>query len=321
MHDAAFKTVFCHPAAIERLVRRYAPERVGDIDFSTLRKLDAQLVGEALVRRYPDMLWIASTTAGDRRVVVQLEFQGKREPLMALRMAVYQMLTVQQLLRRTPSLRPSRSLDVLSFVIHHGGGRARASASLRRLFPSWVPGDYRLISRSPGGSKGDLAQTILQLEQDRSVDATLEVVGELTLIADETGSDYDRLMAECVAEMLVSTKRITREQLGEVRTMAEVATTYQRSLEEYGRRRYRRGRDEGIRQGRDEGIRQGQAAILVQLAREKFGSHAAEQLSPVVHQDPDPARLSAVASALLASVTADEFAARIRTLSPERLSS
>ena len=63
--------------------------------------------------------------------------------------------------------------------------------------------------------------------------------------------------------------------------MAEVATTYQRSLEEYGRR----------------------------------------QLSPAVHQDPDPARLSAVASALLASVTADEFAARIRTLSPERLSS
>ena len=39
--------------------------------------------------------------------------------------------------------------------------------------------------------------------------------------------------------------------------MAEAAATYQRSLEEYGRRHFREGRDEGHRQGRDEGIRVG----------------------------------------------------------------
>ena len=188
--------------AIERLVRAYASEYADRIDFSTLEKLDAELVGEALVRRYPDMLWMARTSEGPGRVVIQLEFQGARDRLMALRMGVYQLLTVQQLLRRRPSLRSGQPLEMLSFVIYHGRGPGKAPTSLRQLFPRWVPGDYRVISPTAGGFEGDLAQSILKLERDHSVEGTLAAVAVLTRIADETGDDYDRLMAECVGEML-----------------------------------------------------------------------------------------------------------------------
>ncbi len=58
------------------MVRAYAPERADGIDFSTLEKLDAEQVGEALVRRYPDMLWTAWTRDGGARVMILLEFQG-----------------------------------------------------------------------------------------------------------------------------------------------------------------------------------------------------------------------------------------------------
>lgn len=75
--------IFCHPVAIERLVRTYASEYADRIDFSTLEKLDAELVGEALVRRYPDMLWIVRSAEASGRVVIQLEFQGARDRLMA----------------------------------------------------------------------------------------------------------------------------------------------------------------------------------------------------------------------------------------------
>ena len=99
--------------------------------------------------------------------------------------------------------------------------------------------------------------------------------------------------------------------------MAEVVTTYQRSLEEWGRTRYRRGRDEGIRQGRDEGIRQGrdegQAAMLAQLVREKFGPEAAEDLASLLGRGSGTARMTVAASALLESVTAEEFLARLQT--------
>ena len=280
MHDPAFKTVFCHPTAIERLVRRYAAEHADRIDFSTLTKLDAELVGDTLVRRYPDMLWMARVRDGDGRVVIQLEFQGDRDWLMKLRMAIYQLMTAQQIFQRRPSLRREGSLEVLSFVIYHGRGTGKGAVGLRKLFPRWAAGEYRLIARHGSGFEGDLAQTVLALELDRSVEGTQAVLAELTRIAERTGSDYAGLMAEGVAEMLVSTGRITREQVREAKTMAEVTTTYQQSLEEYGRRHreeamaeaaatyqqsleeygrrhFREGRDEGHRQGRDEGIRVG----------------------------------------------------------------
>lgn len=115
---------------------------------------------------------------------------------MALRMAVYQLLTVQQLLRRQRPLGSDRSVKVLSLVIHHGKGHWTAATRLRKLFPRWVPGDYKVISRGMAGFRGDLAQTILQLKRDRSVEGTLAVLAELRRIADETGSDYGHLMTE-----------------------------------------------------------------------------------------------------------------------------
>ena len=173
-----------------------------------------------------------------------------------------------------------------------------------------MPGDYRVISRGTVGFQGDLAQTILQLERDRSVEGTLAVLAELRRIADETDSDYGHLMAECVGEMLVLTKRITRAQLREVRTMAQVDTAYQRSLEEFGQKWFRQGRDEGIRQGRDEG----QAAMLDELVHEKFGPEAAQQVSRLVEQILGSQQMSVAVRAVLDSTTAEEFLGRMRRL-------
>ena len=177
VHDAAFKRLFCHPVAIEILVREYAPKRAERIDFSTLEKLDAELVGEALVRRYPDMIWMARTRDGAGHVVILMEFQGARDRLMSLRVAVYALLTVQELLRRMRLSRTPHSLEVLSFVIYHGKGRWTAPTRLGGLFSHWVPGDYRVIPRQSdqGGSgttRDDLSRAILALERDRSVEGT-----------------------------------------------------------------------------------------------------------------------------------------------------
>lgn len=65
---------------------------MAEIDFSTLDKMGTELVGEAMVRRYPDMLWIARKRGATGWVVILLEFQATWDRLMALRMAVYQLL-------------------------------------------------------------------------------------------------------------------------------------------------------------------------------------------------------------------------------------
>ena len=316
MQDPAFKRLFSHPAAIESVVRRYASEHAEEIDFSTLEELNPELVGEALVRRYPDMLWAARTRDGSGRVLILLEFQGANDPLMPLRIAIYQLLAVQALLRRMRPAATPRSVEVLSFVIYHGEGRWRTAARLQNLFPRWVPGDYRVIARDPNegaarASGRDLARTVLDLEKDWSVASTVATLRELTQIADETGSRYDNLMAECVLEMLLSSGRITREQVREVTTMAQVMTEYERSLEEYGKTWFRQGRDEG----RAEILCQ-QVDMLCLQAGMKFGPEVAEELRTILGELSEPDRIPEAASAVIDCATAEEFLARVRRAQP-----
>ena len=300
LQDPAFKRLFCHSQAIENVVRRYAPKNAERIDFSTLEELNSELVGEALVRRYPDMLWTATTRDGSGQVVILLEFQATRDPLMPLRIATYQLLAVESLLRRMRATTMDRRLEVLSFVIYHGEGRWKSADGLRQLFPRWVPGEYRVISRQPGEAvePGDLARIILKLEQDRSVVATRATLSELNRVADETDSQYHRLMAKCVADMLVSSGRITRKQLREVTTMAQVLTEYQRSLEEWGRQWARREH----------------AEVLSQQVTRKFGPDTVEKLSALLDQIPESFQFSEAAIAVIDCTTAEEFLARLRRM-------
>ena len=281
-------------------MRRYAPKDAEEIDFATLEELNTELVGEALVRRYPDMLRTVRSTDGSSQVVILLEFQATQDPLMSLRIAIYQLLAVESLLRRIRGTTPARRLKVLSFVIYHGEGRWKSAETLRRVFPRWVPGDYRVISRQPDErvAPGDLARIILKLEQDRSVVGTLATLSELNRIADHTGSQYHCLMAECVAEMLVSSGRITRRQSQEVTTMAQVSTEYQRSLEEWGRKR----REQAL------------GDMLCKQVTIRFGSGVAEELRILLADMSESGGFAEAASAVVECSTPDELLTRVRRM-------
>ena len=299
-----------------------------------------------MVRRYPDMLWIARKRGAKGWVVILLEFQAKRDRLMALRMAVYQLLTVQELLRRMRPSPKTDSVEILSFLIYHGEGEWGTVPNLRELFRRWVPGGYQVVARDRRAevtaARTDLAQAILKLERDRSPEATMTTVEALQQVAEETSDDYDQFMAECVAEVLVSTRRITRDQLREVRTMGQMSAAYHQSMEEYGRKWFRpkwfregreegrdegreegreegrdEGRDEGIRQGRDEGVRQERrehVRVLCRRARERFGRELAEQLAALLGDNPDPEQLLDAAGAVVSCGTGDELLRRVRSL-------
>ena len=329
MQDAAFKKLFSHPVTIEELVRTYAPDRAAEIDFSTLEKMDAELVGEALVRRYPDMLWRARSLDGARQVVILLEFQGRQDWFMSLRVAIYTLLAVQALLRRTGTPRRGLPLDVLAFVIHHGQGRWRAPTALGELFGRWVPGEFRVVSRARKERQDaidriDLPATILELEKVRSVEGTLAALVALQRVARESGGEYDRFMAECVGQMLVSKKRITEEQMKGATTMEQVDIEYQRSLEKFGRKWFRQGRDEGIRQGRDEGMRQGrdegmrqgrdegEFTMLCQMVSKKFGQATAEELTSMLAPNTNDTLTSTLANAVIECDTPEEFLTQVR---------
>ena len=86
----------------------------------------------------------------------------------------------------------------------------------------------------------------------------------------------------------------------ETTTMAQVATEYERSLEEYGRKWFREGRDEG------------QAAILGQMAGRRFGQEVAAELAEALGDPPHAGRIAEAASAEIDCATGEEFLRRVR---------
>jgi len=168
------------------------------------------------------------------------------------------------------------------------------------VFPTWLPGDYRVISQQPDKEvePGDLARIILKLEQDRSVVGTLATLSELNRVAEETGSQYHRLMAECVADMLFSSGRITRQQLQEVTTMAQVMTEYERSLEEWGRKR----REQAL------------GDMLCSQVSIRFGLGVAEELSALLADMSESGGLAEAARAVVECSTPEELLARVRRM-------
>ena len=321
VHDPALKRIFSHPATIERAVRFSYPNRAAGIDFATLEPMDSGLVSDALEQRRADALWKARCRDGTGEVIIHLEFQGRSLWHMTVRMAVYGLLALQVRFRkrgRSPRIRSGTSLptEVLSIVIHHGRDRWTATRSLAELLPRWTPGDYRVISARRGEDDGELVmavrdrlpRTVLQLALAQSPEEVVGHLGALERQVEDGGSEYDRFMAGCIAEMLVSEGWAT-EHLKGATTVSQVNTEFpNRWMEEFGQRRYRQGREEG----REEGLRRGQAGLLHDLAARKFGPGVADELSSLLGREVESARIHLVSTAVIECETAEEFLDRAR---------
>ena len=355
MRDPILKRLFGHAEVVEVLIRDILPEDARRIDLSTLEKLGTEFVGEALVRRYPDMMWTARTRDGTGRVVILVEFQGQPDRLMPLRTAIYSHLAVQEMLRRArPAPRPD-SIEVLPpIVIYHGRGAWKGPTALGELFPRGIPREFRVIFRDPAesesGTAAGLVGAIASLDRDTSMAGTLAELGRLKRVASESGDRLDRLLANCIGAWLVSKRRITEEQNREVTTMTEAITEYERSLEEFGRDRWREGRAEGRaeaiteyersleefgrerwREGRAEGRaeaiteyersleefgserrREGRVEVLCRLVGRRFGADTAERLAGLFGTPADDGRLARAESAVLECSAVEELLRRVK---------
>ena len=138
-----------------------------------------------------------------------------------------------------------------------------------------------------------------RLDRDNSVKATLAELRRLVWVAEETGDRIDRLLAECIGEWLVLKEWITKEQQREAKTMAQVMTEWERSLEEFGSRRERKGHAEG------------RAELLCSQASRKFGAEAGERLADLLGTPPDSGRLARAEAAILECATEEELVRRV----------
>ena len=155
----------------------------------------------------------------------------------------------------------------------------------------------------------------------RAGDTGERALAAIRAVAEASGSEYDRFLAECVGVMLSSTGRITEERAKGASAMGRMSSEYRRSLEEWARPRVdaaaRRAREEGRREGRREARREGRYEAQVEMLRQqvehKFGAEAAESLDSLLNGPDDQARVAVVSRAIVECDSAAAFLERARS--------
>ena len=310
--DTFFKLAFSHPRMIELLIRAHVPEWDDGVDYQTLDPLPSEHVTDDLNSLFSDMAWRLRSLDGGVEHVLMIEFQGRPERAMALRINVYGGLAVQRLLRKDAELRSGRRrLALASLVLYHGDRPWNAPTRLGDLFENSAPDSYRLISQRPPDAPAptalDLPQVLLDFACSPGAEQTDDALENLVEAIKACGDDdLARHLTKPVRRVLID-RGIFNEQWGEGMDMETMRVEYLRSVDRLKKRERRKGREQGRAQGRD----QGRVSLLRQLTDRKFGAETAETVSRLLTEATDPAYVTRVSEAILDCDTTEDFLARV----------
>ena len=216
--DPAYKILFSQPRMVEDTLRGYvAPDWYGELDFSTLARMNAEYIGPELYNRIGDMLWRVGFSEGSPLggpplangerpyLLVLFEFQSAVDPDMAWRMHEYVYL-LQRHQRGNGTLKAEgREPPVLAVVVYNGD-RPWTAADARSgpvvegpSGPGWAGNRFRthvvLDERGLAEGGGGPAGSGLRLHGSRRLPGTRLQLHRLppdnrltTLIGLETGA-------------------------------------------------------------------------------------------------------------------------------------
>ena len=300
--DPAFKRICSHSRMIADALRGYAakpdgpldPRTVAALDLRTLEKLPAEWVRPDFRKRLGDQVWRArfrwarNWLDPSGHLLILVEFQSRRHPDMALRMADYAVRTYDELVAAGVARRGGPRPPILPLLIHNGPGRWTAPTTLDGLTALPAPpaaarsGDVeaaRLAARDLAVFQLRHAYWPLDFHRHRHDDPR-PGNGMSVLIGLESAATPEALLRPLAALRGLTERRLARTMLDwtlrrlgvddetaeEMRRMASL-DEFHSQLEERARgwtERWfadgrERGRAEGIERGRAEGMERGRA--------------------------------------------------------------
>ncbi|MCS6785693.1 MAG: Rpn family recombination-promoting nuclease/putative transposase [Thiobacillaceae bacterium] len=291
-HDTGYKLLFAHPQVVEDLLRGFiAEDWVGELDFSTLQRVNASFVAEDLRAREDDVIWRVRLRSRWLYVYLLIEFQSRVDPWMALRMLVYVGLLYQDLIRAGEVKTGDRLPAVFPLVLYNGGRRWTAVRELAELIEPVPAGlaSYRPNQRyhvleacayEPQAlAEDNVVADIIRLETSRYPQQLRQAVSRLAarLRAPEQASlrrAFTVWINRVVLRRLMPGQDIPEVgELKEIETM--LAETVEEWTEQWKRQGLEQGRLEGLQQGLEQGLQQGlqegEALLLARLLTRRFG--------------------------------------------------
>ena len=323
MHDEIYKRLFAFPRMVEDLLPGFVGgEWIDDIDFSTLRKLSAEYIGEELRRRHGDTVWRVRRREDGLPLLVLLEFQSTADPDMVLRVLEYTALLYRELKRNEAPGPEGKRPAVLPVVLYNGESRWTAAVEVGELIipvgPTLAPCqpsqrylvlDERHLEEDDLPSH-NLVTAVVGLERSRSPADLVRVVEALRQWRRVPRDD--ELMRVFVDWMLRLMKRFTQHEEQEL-VPAWTLEAVQMTLEE----RVSQWPAQWVQEGLEQGLEH-ERALLRRQAASRFGAATAEGVSGTLARIADPERLAEVGEWLVRCDTGEEFLARVGSVTAEK---
>ena len=262
MHDENYKRLFAFPRMVEDLLRGFVPgDWTAELDFSTLEKLSAEFVSDALRKRHGDTVWRVRHRHGWLHVLVLLEFQSTDEPRMALRILTYTSLLYQELARNEALGPDGRLPAVLPVVLYNGASRWTAAVEVGELIgpvgpwlaPYQPSQRYFVLDERHVGDEalpaGNLMTAVVGLERSSSPADLKRVVEALVeWLRDPHDDELKHAFADWVWRLARRFKPDDAEP-PPVRTLEGMRMTLEERVAEWPRQWLREGREQGMREG------------------------------------------------------------------------
>ena len=279
-HDSSYHLLFSDSRLVEDLLRHFVPESwVAQLDFSTMKRVNAKLHAENLARRDGDMIYRLRLLDGTPvYVYLLLEFQSTPDPWMPLRLLVYVGLLYQNLLQEKCLSKRGRLPPVFPLVLYNGDARWGIPQTLREMIelpehtPLWryqPQIQYYLVdeSRFPEGKPGSITGILFELENAPEPRHLLQSVEKLLDVL--KGPEYKgmpRRFTAWIYHVLAPRHRLDLppqvvESLSEVKNM--LATRFDQWEEQVLQK--------GKLEGKVEGLQEGQRLFFMRLLERRFG--------------------------------------------------
>ena len=324
-HDEAYRLLFSSRAMVRGLLSTALPGLLELIDQTTLTKVSASFVEpRSLRQRHGDTVWRATLREPDGHpIFLPIEFQSAPDPRMAVRIHEYATLILQEAEVQkdfgaggTPPIAAPVLIyngaapwnvptDLADCIAPHPGPVLRTVLDLQML-RRYVPVDMKRVGPQSTTTPADHWFSVLgEWEGARWAEDTARLarLWRTVLESGDAGivRGFAALRQQIAPGLRPAAQWAAVTHPGRRKTMIRHEETY---MAAQLRKHYEKLRREGRQQER--------LSILRQMALQKFGAEAANEVERILDGPADPDLAKLLAAALIECDTGEEFIARVR---------
>jgi len=285
IHDTWYKTLFSNPSVVEDLLTSFVKEQfVKDLDFTSIKKLNASFVSQEFKNRESDVIYEIKSHGQSTYIYLLIEFQSTVDRFMAMRMASYVFQFHQQVQENTKCelLQP-----VFPILLYNGDRPWTAPEQFSKLLaPSDIPKKYlpefryykiaiNEIDKRKLVELRNAVATVFYIENStpKEIDKNHQ---ELIELLKGVFTKEGAMLVDSIVRWMQSAQKIKlkAKPIKNIQDLMEVSPMWETAVKKHEDTLIQMGREQGIEQG----IELEKHHILIDLLTIKFGkSESAEK--------------------------------------------